>query len=124
MMKKILLAEDDDFLIDIYSKMLEKVGFEVDIAKTGKECLKKISEKKYHLLLLDLVLPEIDGFQVLKEIKNKKQKREKTAKGLKIVVLSNVMEKDKIDFSLVDDYFIKAHYTPSQLVKKIIALLE
>jgi CheY-like chemotaxis protein len=124
MMKKILLVEDDDFLIDIYCKRLEKEGFKVDVAKTGRECLKKLSEGKYHLLLLDLILPEMDGWQVLEEIRKKKEKKEEIVEDLKIVVLSNVMEKEKIDFPFLDGYFIKAHYTPSQLVKKIISLLE
>jgi two-component system alkaline phosphatase synthesis response regulator PhoP len=121
-MKKILLTEDDDFLIDIYSTKLKKEGFIVEIAKTGKECLEKLEKDSYHLLLLDLILPEIDGWQVLEEIKKKREKGEKNFKDLKIVVLSNVQEKEI--FSGVDAHLIKSENTPSQVAKRIIELLK
>lgn len=116
-MKTILLVEDDPFLIDIYSTQLNEAGFQVEIAKDGEECLTKITEKKPDLLILDMVLPKMSGWEVLREI----QKNE-NLKDLKIVVLSNLSQKREVDESMrlgVTKYLIKAHYTPSQIVTEI-----
>jgi two-component system alkaline phosphatase synthesis response regulator PhoP len=63
--KKILLAEDDPFLIDIYKNKLKSTGFELEVAETGSEVLRKLKERKFDLLLLDIVLPGISGWEIL-----------------------------------------------------------
>jgi len=68
-MKKILLVEDDPFLIDIYTQKLKKAGFKVEVAKDGEAALRMVQEKKPDLLLLDIVLPEIEGWEILRKIK-------------------------------------------------------
>ena len=120
-MKTILLVEDDSFLIDIYSTKFKEAGFEVSVAEDGEEALRKIQEEKPDLLLLDIVLPHIDGFEMLEKIKNQ------NLKGFKIVVLSNLGRKDDIDKGMrlgVDKYLVKAHLTPSEVVEEIETTLE
>jgi len=121
-MKSILLVEDDPFLIDIYSTKLKEVGFSVEVAKDGAECMRKIKEKIPDLLLLDIVLPDLNGWEVLREIK-----KDDTLKNLKIVVLSNLGEKEEIEKGIkfgVSKYLVKAHYTPSEVVTEIEKILE
>ena len=121
-MPKVLLIEDDPFLIDIYTTKLEESGFVVNIATGGEEGFKKMKEEKPDLLLLDIVLPHINGWEILEKIK-----KEKELKGLKIIILSNLYQKDEVEKGLelgATKYLIKAHYTPSQVVKEIKKVLK
>jgi DNA-binding response OmpR family regulator len=63
-MKKILLVEDDPFLMDIYSNKLGEAGFAVDVVDDGGATLTKINENKPDLIILDLVLPHLDGWEI------------------------------------------------------------
>lgn len=122
-MKSVLLIEDDPFLIDIYTTKLKESGFEVEVATDGEMGLEKLKEKIPDILLIDIVLPKIDGWQILKEIqKMKKEKPSEKLKKLKIVVLSNLGEKEDLEKGLklgATKYLIKAHFTPSQVVEEI-----
>ena len=123
-MKSILLVEDDPFLIDIYTTKLKEEGFSVEVAAGGEEGLKKLKEKSFDLLVLDIVLPRIDGWKILEEIKNPLQRY---GGGLKIIVLSNLGQKEEVEKGLklgATKYLIKAHYTPSEIVAEIKQLLE
>jgi len=73
-MKKILIVEDDPFLIDIYTTKLKDSGFSVEVAKEGESALRKLNEEKFDLLLLDIVLPQIDGWEILEKVKSQKSK--------------------------------------------------
>jgi len=121
MSKKILLVEDDPFLVDIYTTKFKEAGFSIEIAFKGEEGLRKIKEGKFEFLVLDIVLPEIDGWEILKRIKNEKA-RNKNLKDLKIVILSNLGQKEEVEKGLklgATKYLIKAHFTPSQIVEEI-----
>jgi len=128
-MRTILLIEDDPFLIDIYGTKLKEAGFKVEIATDGEEGLTKLKEKIPDVLLLDIVLPKIDGWEVLKKIKEIKEMSEKASgheknkfNNLKMVVLSNLGQKEDVERGLklgATKYLIKAHYTPSEIVKEI-----
>lgn len=121
-MKSILLVEDDLFLIDIYTSKLKAAGFEIDIAEDGGAALRKIEEKKPDLLVLDIVLPHIDGWEVLKKIKT-----EMKLKDLKVLILSNLGRKDEVEKGMAlgaTKYLIKAHYTPSEVVEEIKKILK
>jgi DNA-binding response OmpR family regulator len=116
-MKSILLVEDDPFVVDIYTTKLESAGFSVDVAEDGEEALRKIKEKKPDLMILDIVLPNIDGWELLKKIKI-----ELGLEDLKVVVLSNLGQKDEVRKGLelgAIKYFIKANFTPSEVVEEI-----
>ncbi len=121
-MKNILLVEDDPFLIDIYTTKLKEVGFEVEVAKDGHRALKFLNQKKYELLVLDIVLPHIDGWEILGKIR----KQEKF-KDLLIIILSNLGQKQEVKKGLdlgATKYLIKAHYKPSEIVEEIKEILK
>jgi len=124
-MKKILLVEDDPFLIDIYTRKLKRAGFETVVAEEGKEALKLLQQKTFELVILDIVLPEVDGWAILKEIKELKQKN-RDLENLKIIILSNLGQKEEVEKGLklgATKYLIKAHFTPSQVVEEIKKIL-
>lgn len=121
-MKSILLVEDDPFLVDIYTTKLKETGFEVEVANDGEEALRKIEEKKPDLMLLDIVLPKIDGWETLKRIKENKE-----FEDLKVVILSNLYQKSEIEKGLkfgAIKYLIKAHFTPSEIIKEVKKILK
>ena len=116
-MKKILLVEDDPLLIDIYSTKFKERGFDVIVVDRGEKVLETIREKKPDIVILDIVLPNQDGWSVLRQIKE-----DKDLKSTKIVVLSNLGQKEEVEKGLklgAVQYLIKAHYTPSQVVQEI-----
>jgi len=120
--KKILLVEDDPFLIDIYSTKLKDAGFEVLVSDEGEEVLGKVKEENPDLLLLDIVLPEIDGWEILRRIKS-----EEKFKELKVIILSNLGQKEEVEKGMdlgAVSYLIKAHYTPSQVVEEVKKVLK
>lgn len=115
-MKKILLVEDDPFIIDIYKTKLESAGFLVEIAVNGQEALEKSVERP-DLILLDIVLPSIDGWEILKTLKE-----DKKLNLIPVIILSNLGQKSEVEKGLklgAKKYLIKAHYTPSQIVDEI-----
>jgi len=116
-MEKILIVEDDKFLRELIAKKLLKEGYEVEEAIDGEDGVRKTKEVMPDLILLDLILPGIDGFEVLKRIKED----EKTA-SIPVVILSNLGQKDEIEKGLnlgAVDFLIKAHFTPEEIVEKI-----
>ena len=121
-MKKILVIEDDKFLRELITQKLIKEDFEVSEAVDGEEGIKKIKEEKPDLILLDLILPGIDGFEVLARMK-----KESTLPPIPVVILSNLGQKDDVEKGLkmgAVDYLIKAHFTPGEIIEKIKAVLE
>lgn len=121
-MKKIVIVEDDNFLMELMARKLTVEDFDVVSAFNGEEGLKKIKEEMPDFVLLDLILPGIDGFEVLENIK----KDEKTA-SIPVVILSNLGQKDDIEkgFRLgADDFLVKAYFTPGEIVEKIRGILK
>jgi len=121
-MKTILLVEDDPFLIDIYKSKLKEVGFEIETAEDGEKALRKTKEKKPDLMLLDIVLPKIDGWEILKKIRS-----DPGLKDLKVIVLSNLGQKEEVEKGMAlgaTKYLIKAHFTPSEVVEEVKKLLK
>ena len=119
--KQILVVEDDQFLRGLMVKKLESEDFDVMQAVDGESGLRLAREKKPDLILLDLVLPGIDGFEVLKQLNESSDTAD-----MQVVVLSNLGQKDDIDRALslgAKDYLIKAHFTPGDIVEKVKALL-
>ena len=120
-MKKILLIEDDSFIIDIYITKLKEVGFSVQSAVNGEEALVKIKQSRPDLVLLDIVLPQVTGFEFLQEIKSIPE-----LKNVPVIVLSNLGQKKEVEKGLdlgAVKYLIKAHYTPTEVVEEIRAVL-
>lgn len=112
--KYILLVEDDPFIADIYLTKFKESGFEVEVAEDGQTALAKIKTKRPDLLLLDIVLPNIDGWELLRKVK-----QDEKLKDIKIIILSNLEQKPEIEKGLklgADKYLIKAHHTPSDVI--------
>ena len=121
-MKKILLVEDDPFLIDIYTTKLKEDGFTVSVAIDGEECIKKIQEEMPDIVLLDIVLPGFDGWEILRKIK-----KDDRFKDVKVVILSNLGQKGEVEKGLelgATRYLIKAHYAPTEVVEEIKKILK
>jgi DNA-binding response OmpR family regulator len=117
--KKIILVEDDDFLRELASKKIMESGYDVEVASTGEEGMKKIEEGDFGLILLDIILPGMDGFEILKKVNGHKKKK---ISDIPVVMLSNLGQEEEIQKAKdlgADDYLIKAHFTPDDIVKKI-----
>ena len=121
MPKKIVIVEDEKFLQEMYKIKFEAEGYQIWTASDGVEALKVIADASPDLVLLDLVMPKLDGYSVLAALR----KDEKT-KDLKVYVLSNLGQTGEIDRGVkegANGYFVKSNLTPTQLaneVKKII----
>lgn len=122
MAKKILIVEDDKFLRELIAQKLIKEGYDIGEAVDGEKGLKSIKEEKPDLILLDLILPGIDGFEVLA-----KMKEDPIMAQIPVIILSNLGQKDDIERGLkmgANDYLIKAHFTPGEIIDKIKAVLK
>lgn len=117
MNKKLLLIEDEKFIREVYKDELESVGFLVDGFATGNEGLKAFKENSYDLVVLDIILPDINGLHVLKEMKNDAVK-----KDTPVLILSNADQDIVIRQGLAlgaEDYMQKVQSTPDMIVDKI-----
>ncbi len=120
--KKILIIEDDSFIRDIYQTKFQQDDFEVVMAEDGIIALEKIKQFTPDIILLDVIMPYMDGMEVLRKIKENEK-----LKNIPIIMLTNISEKEKIEESMetgVNDYLIKSHFTPSEVVRKVKTLLE
>lgn len=118
---KVLIVDDDNFLLDMYSLKFRESGFLVEVAKSGDEALEKAKEMRPDVVLLDIVMPQLDGFEVLRSLR-----QDKSAEGAIIVILTNLGQKEDVERGLglgANDYIIKAHFTPSEVVNKVKNLL-
>lgn len=117
-MAKILFVEDDPFISEIYTKKFETSGFEVMPALTGKDALKKALEGKYDVVLLDMVIPELSGMEVLHELRSNKE----YDPALKVVIFSNLsgpQERQDAITAGANGFISKTDFTPSQVVIEV-----
>lgn len=122
MAHKILLVEDDPFLLDMYSTKFKDVGFNVVVAQDGEMALVKAKEEKPDLVLLDVVLPKKDGFEVLKILKS-----DPATAGMPVILLTNLGLDSDVKRGLelgAQSYIIKAHFTPTEVVAKVKEVLK
>ena len=122
MKKNILVIEDDKFLRELIIRKLEEDDFVVSEAIDGEAGIKKIKEEKPDLVLLDLILPGIDGFEVLSQMK-----KESNLISIPVIILSNLGQRDDVEKGLklgATDYLIKAHFTPGEIIDKIKSVLK
>ena len=115
--KTILVIEDDKFLRELISRKLIGEGFDVLEAVDGEEGIKKIKEGKPDLVLLDLILPSIDGFEILTRVRDDPE-----VSSIPVIILSNLGQREEVEKGLklgAIDYLIKAHFTPGEIIEKI-----
>jgi DNA-binding response OmpR family regulator len=119
---KVLIVDDDAFLTGIYATKLELEGFEVITARDGEEGIKAAMREKPALILLDVLMPKVDGFESLKRLKDDPE-----TKSIPVIMLTNLGQKEDVEKGLQDgavDYLIKAHFVPSEAVEKIKKVLK
>ncbi|MBU0648975.1 response regulator [Patescibacteria group bacterium] len=115
--KYILVVDDDVFLAKIYKTKLSKEGFELSLAHDGEEALVQIKQKRPDLILLDLMMPKKDGFEVMEELA-----KDPECKKIPIIILSNLGQESDVERGLAlgaKDYFVKANVSLNDIVKKI-----
>lgn len=121
---KILVAEDDPAMAEIVVHKLSTTGFSVRHASNGKEAVEMFNQETPDLMLLDLMMPEMDGFGVLESIR---KNPDSTKANTPVIVLSNLWSNEdilKAKSLKADDYMVKAYFTTEEILKKINALLE
>ncbi len=115
--KKILLVEDDDLIRKLYKRQFDKAGFVTDAFANGKDGLQAGLSNNYDLILLDILLPGINGIEILKQLRQ----NEKTKTAV-IIMLTNLGQETIIKEAFLigaDGYLIKASFTPSQIVEEV-----
>lgn len=122
MAAKILIVDDEEILRKIYSDRLTFEGFLVDTAADGQEALTKINTSAPNLILLDILMPKLNGLQVLEQLNTNP-----TLKTIPVIVLSNVANDENIKKALslgAKDYLLKTNFSPNEIITKIKNLLD
>jgi CheY-like chemotaxis protein len=119
MAKRILLVEDEEIMIELLKKKLSKEGYEVFIARDGKEGLKKMREmeSKPDLVLLDIIMPVMGGFEVMEEML-----KDESLKNIPVIVISNSgqpVELDRAKKLGAKDWLIKTEFDPNAVIEKV-----
>lgn len=112
---KVLIADDDSIVSDVLSRKLLVAGFEVSVVDNGQKALDKLKEEKFDLLLIDLTMPEVDGFQVLAEIKELNLK-------MPIIVMSNLSQPEDIKKAKslgAWNYIVKSSVNVKDIVEEV-----
>ncbi|PKR82298.1 DNA-binding response regulator [Brumimicrobium salinarum] len=116
---KILLAEDDNNLGLLLESFIKAKGFKVDLARDGKQALEKFNQDTYHFVILDVMMPEMDGFTVAKEI------REIDSQIPILFLTAKSMKEDKLEgFSIGADDYLTKPFSMEELVARIEAILK
>jgi len=113
----ILVAEDDKFLSSAYKVKLEKEGFGVKLVHDGEEAFNSLAKTVPDVILLDLVMPNMDGFDFLKKVREIDK-----YKKIPVVVASNLGQKEDIDKAMAlgaDDFIVKSDLSIDEVIKKI-----
>ncbi len=116
-MSKILIVEDEEILYNLLSRKLKKEGYSVEVAIDGESGIEKMKKNKPDLVLLDIVMPKKDGFEVMEEM----QKRD-DLKNIPIVIISNSgqpVELGRAKKLGACDWLIKTEFSPQEVIKKV-----
>ena len=119
--KKILLIEDDPMIVEMYKMRLEDEGFEVLITDRGSEALELAAKQKPEAILLDIILPEVDGFSILQNLKANTD-----TKDIAVLLLTNLgqeSDQEKGRQFGADDYFVKSQHTPADIIQKVNSII-
>lgn len=113
----VLLVEDDSFLLGMYATKFEIENFNVITAEDGEKGLKAAKEKNPDIILLDILMPRMNGVEVLEELK-----KDDSTKNIPVILLTNLNQREEIERCMsmgADDYLIKAHFMPSEVIEKV-----
>ena len=117
MEKNILIIEDDEFFRELISKKLLSRGFKISEAIDGKTGLLRVKESKPDLILLDILLPDVDGFEVLSNLKEDSQ-----TMSIPVIILSNLLSKEDVEKGLklgASNFLIKSQVDSDEIIKII-----
>jgi len=115
--KKILIVEDDNFVAEVYLAKLSEMGYETALAQNGEEGLAELKKGKVDLILLDILMPIMNGIEMLEEVKKNEE-----WKNIPVILLTNIGEKESIQRVRemgVKNYLIKSHFTPAEVIEKV-----
>lgn len=118
----VLIVEDDAFLMNIYKTKFEFEHFKVSMAENGEIGLAEARKKHPDIILLDILMPKMDGFTALSELK-----KDPSISGIPVILLTNLGQKDDVKKGLelgAKDYIIKAHFKPSEVLEKVRKVLD
>jgi len=119
---KILIVEDDSFLLNMYADKFRAENFDVSVADNGQKAVKLTKEEMPDLILLDIMLPKMNGFEVLEKIKV-----DAKTKNIPVILLTNLSQKEEVKKGLdlgARDFLIKAHFMPNEVVDKVKEILD
>ena len=117
----VLIVEDDPFLLSMYSTKFELEGFKVVTAEDGEKGVARVRDSGPSIILLDILMPKMDGFEVLEKIKS-----DPFSRDIPVILLTNLNQQEDVKRGMelgADDYLIKAHFMPSEVVDKIKKIL-
>ena len=117
MKKKILIVEDEEIVLGLLQKKLSQEGYETSVARDGEEGLKKMREIKPDLILLDIVMPKMGGFEVMEEMQ-----KDSGLKKIPVIVVSNSGQPVEIDKARelgAKDWLIKTEFDPQEVIDKV-----
>lgn len=120
-MKKILIVEDEEIMIDLLQRKLTREGYEVSVTRDGDEGLKAMREVKPDLILLDIIMPRMGGFEVMEEMS-----RDPELRQIPIIVVSNSGQPVELDNAQklgAKDWLIKTEFDPQEVIEKVIKLI-
>lgn len=118
MAKKILIIEDEEILLNLLQKKLTREGYEVSTAKDGDIGITKIRETKPDLILLDVMMPKMNGFEVMEELV-----KDKELKDIPVIIISNSGQPVEIERAKelgVRDWLIKTQFDPKEVIDKVV----
>jgi len=113
----ILIIEDDPYILKMYKLKLEIEGFKVETAVNGRLGVEAVKKEMPDLILLDILMPEMDGFEVLEHLRASEKTKE-----VPVLVLSNLNKEDNINKAMsfgIQGFILKSQYTPNQVVDAI-----
>lgn len=115
--KKILCLEDEHFISELYSRALTNAGYDVTVVIDGEECLRQAATNTYDIILVDIMVPNLIGTEVLKRLRDPNQQPPLKAKIIVTTNLEQNQEARQMIEKIADGYLIKADVTPRQLVE-------
>jgi len=119
---KILIVEDDRYISKMYQLKLSLEGYDVQVAENGKQWVDKVKGFMPDIILLDILMPELDGFEVLKIVKG-----DEVTKDIPVLIMSNLGQEDHVQKGMqlgAIGYVVKSQYTPSKVVEKIKSVID
>lgn len=118
MAKKILIIEDEEIMLGLLQRKLTKEGYEISVARDGDEGMQVMKEVNPDLILLDIIMPKMGGFEVMEEMN-----KDKELKKIPVIVISNSgqpVELDRAQKLGAKDWLIKTEFDPQEVIDKVV----